>query len=114
MHKSARWLLVANIVVLTACAGMQKKDVVAGGAETTIKPTDVQPAIKEDEVSSEDVEKNMQQTYKSSYGEIALDDNEFVQKQIHYFQGMGRRYMESYLSRSTKYLPMMKEVMREN
>lgn len=115
MPKSARWLLVANFALLSACASVkQKKPAAPGAPDTAVSSADVQPSIKEDEVSSEDVEKNLEQKYKPTYGEIALDDNEYVEKWINYFQGKGRKYMETYLSRSTKYLPMMKEVMREN
>jgi membrane-bound lytic murein transglycosylase D len=70
--------------------------------------------IKENEDSSEEVEANVEKPYKSSYGEIALDENPMVDKWIAYFQGRGRKYMEQYLARSTKYLPMMKNAMREN
>ena len=33
---------------------------------------------------------------------------------VNYFQGRGRHHMVRYLSRSTRYLPMMKKVLREN
>ncbi len=42
-----------------------------------------------------------------------MDENEYVDVWIRYFKGRGRPYMEQYLARSTRYLPMMKNVMRE-
>ena len=42
-----------------------------------------------------------------------MDDNEQVDKWVNYFQTMGRDRMETYLSRSTRYIPMMKNVLRE-
>lgn len=57
-------------------------------------------------------------------GEIALEEqkigseiphemNSAVLKWLDYFQGRGRRHMNRYLARSTKYLPMMKKTLRE-
>lgn len=120
--------LAAGLVFLSACSTTQKKDDAAQAdisnpkageatAETGVNGADTDtnmPPVKENEVSSEDVEKNVEKPYKSSYGEIALDYNEKVEVWIKYFQGRGRRYMEQYLSRSTRYLPMMKNVLREN
>lgn len=50
---------------------------------------------------------------------LSIEDvpNEYrfmVSKWLDYFQGRGRPYMERYLSRSTRYLPMMKEVLKNN
>lgn len=113
MLLNVRGLLVPSLILLTACSGMKKRDL--------DKPLDGEAmreasksAIPENEVSSEDVEKNMERPYKSAFGDIALDQNEYVDVWINYFKGRGRPYMEQYLSRSTRYLPMMKNVMREN
>jgi membrane-bound lytic murein transglycosylase D len=70
--------------------------------------------IEENEESSETVEENIERPYKSSFGEIALDENDMTDRWIRYFQGRGRKYMVQYLARSTRYLPMMKNVLREN
>jgi len=112
MSNIVRGLIVASFLQMGACSSLHKKNEAAqGGPGAAVEnPTPVQQA----EVSSEDVEKNVEKPYKSSYGEIALDDNEHVQMWIRYFQGKGRKYMEQYLSRSTRYLPMMKNVLREN
>src|SRR5665213_1486711 len=126
MPKIFQGLVVVGLLLLTACTTAQKKlPTVNGeagqaananlGADGSVIPADGQaPAIKENEVSSEDVEKNVEKPYKSTYGEVALDDNEHVQVWVRYFQGRGRKYMEQYLARSTRYLPMMKNVLREN
>ncbi len=73
-----------------------------------------QATIKESEVSSEDVEKNIELPYKSAYGDIPMDQNEHVEKWVRYFTGKGRKHMKLYLERSARYLPMMKNVLREN
>lgn len=45
---------------------------------------------------------------------IPTEVNPMVDKWIGYFQGKGRRHMERYLSRSTRYEKLMKKVLREN
>lgn len=47
------------------------------------------------------------------YGHIATPENPSVQKWINYFTGRGRKYMQVYLERSSRYIPMMKGVFRE-
>jgi membrane-bound lytic murein transglycosylase D len=114
MSKMARWVLLAQAILLSACATthtIQQKPI-EGTALTTSET--VPPAIKENEVPSEVVEQNIEKPYKSAYGEIALDYNEHVEMWIRYFQGKGRKYMEQYLERSSRYLPMMKNTLREN
>jgi membrane-bound lytic murein transglycosylase D len=44
---------------------------------------------------------------------IPLEINRSVLKWIDYFQGQGRPHMERYLSRSTRYAPIMKEILRK-
>ncbi|MGZ3723507.1 MAG: lytic transglycosylase domain-containing protein, partial [Bdellovibrionales bacterium] len=123
MSKYRLGLLAASLLLLSACSTVQKNpaapEAAAGkspeaAAAAAVEGTGNLPPVKENEVSSEDVEKNVEKPYKSSYGEVALDYNEHVEVWIKYFQGRGRKYMEQYLSRSTRYLPMMKNVLREN
>src|SRR4051794_23008039 len=125
MPKIFQGLLVASSLLLSACTTWQTRDSLAANGENAKAPSDSVTAasdetekppanILEKEVSSEDVEINIEKPYKSSYGEIALDYNERVEQWIKYFQGRGRRYMDQYLARSTRYLPMMKNVLREN
>ena len=115
MPWTRRSILVACLLTLSACAGAKKKtDVDAASMDGEAMREASRAAVPENEVSSEVVEQNIERPYKSAYGEIALDQNEHVDKWINYFQGRGRPYMEMYLSRSTRYLPMMKNVLREN
>ncbi len=116
MHVTVRGLLVSSLILLSACAGMKKRDGDASGknADGEAMQEASKSQIEENEVSSEDVEKNLERPYQSAFGEIKFDQNEYVDVWIKYFKGRGRPYMERYLSRSTRYLPMMKNVMREN
>ncbi len=49
---------------------------------------------------------------KEDLSSIPLEENELVQDWIEYFQGRGSDYMETYLSRSSKYVPLMKEIFK--
>ena len=51
--------------------------------------------------------------YESPLGEIPLDSNERVNMWIGYFTGSGRKHMKTYLERSSRYLPIMKAVLKE-
>ena len=46
--------------------------------------------------------------------QIPVEVNAEVEKWIEYFQGRGRGYFERYLERSTRYVPVMKKVLKEN
>tara|TARA_B100001248_G_scaffold262195_1_gene256654 strand:+ start:17210 stop:18892 length:1683 start_codon:yes stop_codon:yes gene_type:complete len=45
---------------------------------------------------------------------IPVEVNVAVERWIDYFTGRGRKHMQRYLGRSSRYLPMMKEILREN
>ena len=49
---------------------------------------------------------------KEDLSSIPLEENELVQDWIDYFQNRGADYMETYLSRSSKYVPIMKEIFK--
>ena len=69
--------------------------------------------LSKEEKSSKEVQEDLSKPYISSYGSVAMDDNNKVDKWILYFQTLGRERMEIYLSRSSRYISMMKEVLRE-
>lgn len=50
----------------------------------------------------------------SELDSIPTEVNPLVEKWIAYFQGKGRKHMERYLSRSTRYSKLMKKILREN
>lgn len=70
-------------------------------------------AINSSEVSSEDVESQLKQPYKSPLGDVPLTDNKMSRMWVKYFLGRGRKHMDRYLARSSRYIPMMKNVLRE-
>jgi membrane-bound lytic murein transglycosylase D len=46
--------------------------------------------------------------------QIPTEINPLVEKWIAYFQGKGRPHMERYLARSTRYMKLMKKILRQN
>ena len=50
----------------------------------------------------------------SFYSEIPLTSNKRVDRWLDYFTGSGRKHMKVYLERSSRYLPLMKAVLKEN
>lgn len=49
----------------------------------------------------------------SDLAAIPIEVNRLVLQWIDYFQGRGREHMERYLSRSTRYIPKMKEILKK-
>lgn len=78
---------------------------------STLPDQDIVISGKEE--ASKEVMANISRPYVSPLGEIALDVTPLTQQWIRYFQGRGRKYMEVYLQRSSRYLPMMKNTLRE-
>lgn len=54
-----------------------------------------------------------QEDLKSELGEVPMEVNKLVEKWLAYFQGRGKKHMERYLERSGRYLPLMKEILRQ-
>ena len=73
------------------------------------------PEVSHDEKSSSKFYDSLSdRSYKSSYGKIPIVDHPDVNKWIRYFTGKGRGYMQSYLQRSQRYLPLMQSILKEN
>jgi membrane-bound lytic murein transglycosylase D len=111
-----KWLLIGvSACLLAACASSRKaadkdKD---GVAVVHSDSDEAGPPVSKEEISSKEIEANVERSYRSEYGEVNLKVNSLVEKWIGYFQGRGRHWMELYLSRSTRYMPMMKNTLRE-
>lgn len=102
-----RSLFVLIGVSLTlGCSSMQRSS--TEGSEATREA-----AINSSEVSSVDVESKLRQPYKSPLGDVPMTDNKMTKKWMKYFLGRGRHHMDRYLARSSRYIPMMKNVLRE-
>ena len=79
-----------------------------------IKTNREKSKISHKELSSSLFYQKLEKQYKSSYDDIPLDSHPNVDKWINYFTGRGREYMQAYLERSSRYIPLMKSVLQEN
>ncbi len=85
---------------------------VAASAIASAKPASevpVAPVVAQDITK---LEAPVNNDLKEDLSSIPLEENELVQDWIDYFQGRGSDYMETYLSRSSKYVPIMKEIFK--
>lgn len=57
---------------------------------------------------------NLPQASGEKIDEIPSEMNALVQKWLDYYQNRGRDHMETYLGRSTRYIGLMKNILREN
>ena len=96
--------IIASFFVLSSCNHLIKQNLSANGKI---------PNISHFEPPSSVSYQKAKRSYKSSYGEIALEDRPEVDKWVRYFTGRGRNVMKIYLERSARYLPIMKTVIRD-
>ncbi|MCB0407911.1 MAG: LysM peptidoglycan-binding domain-containing protein [Bdellovibrionales bacterium] len=100
-----RGLFSLGILFFIAGCASVSRDSFSGGERSA--------AINSSEVSSNDVEDSLRRPYQSPLGDVPLTENEMTKKWVNYFLGRGRKHMDLYLSRSSRYIPMMKNVLRE-
>ncbi len=103
-----RWVLlpILSLSTLSACA-TQAVRLEAGGA------AGVAASSENGSASSQSPNENDLSDSGADLLGIPLEVNRLVLKWIDYFQGPGRPHMERYLSRSTRYAPIMKEILRK-
>lgn len=105
-------LILFSIVFLfiSGCGNLKRHDEIQ--AENGEMP--VVADLPTDEDASSQINSKLSEPYKSPLGEVPLDRNKYVDMWLKYFQGRGRKHMIRYLERSTRYLPMMKNTLREH
>jgi membrane-bound lytic murein transglycosylase D len=117
-------LLLSSLVVASSCMHRQIRDdsnaeipspkiLVAEGAPAEASApakANLPPQVVNAEITKLESPKNNE--LKEDLSSIPAEENELVQDWIDYFQGRGSDYMETYLSRSSKYVPLMKEIFR--
>ncbi|MBX7231815.1 MAG: LysM peptidoglycan-binding domain-containing protein [Bdellovibrionales bacterium] len=102
-------ILGCFVILLSGCASWKlSHDSRVKGKETDA----IQISGKEN--ASKEIMNNLSTNYQSAFGDIPLDLTPLTKKWIDYFQGKGRKHMMLYLERSARYLPMMKNTLREN
>ncbi|MBK7843297.1 MAG: LysM peptidoglycan-binding domain-containing protein [Bdellovibrionales bacterium] len=104
MRKCSTGLVLVAWVGLTACGHFQSPQVKNDSSSAESESPESLAVIKgaNDNLSDSPVQVE----------NIPIEVNKQVQKWVNYFQGRGRRYMETYLERSSRYLPMMKAELR--
>jgi membrane-bound lytic murein transglycosylase D len=105
-----KWLtLLAFGLLISGCASTQKQENVA----LNMAPGSPEMARLQEKStlgpSSGDLNDN-----ESDMQNLPEDMNEKVTQWIEYFQGRGRPHMQKYLSRSSRYLPRMKEILKSH
>lgn len=120
--------LIAALMVATGCSLSHKRDTDATVQENSpdgieiveneeVSDNELKPSLKdEDEAEQVEIAEKMSEAKVSlkSYPEVPHSYNRHVQMWLDYFQGRGKKHMETYLERSTRYLPVMKKILKEN
>lgn len=96
--------MVICLVLVAGCSSLRTQDSVSKVSS---------PKLIETEASSADIRSELQRPYRSPFGDVPLTDNKHSRKWVKYFLGRGRHHMDRYLARSSRYIPMMKKVLRE-
>lgn len=122
-------LLIAALVVFSGCSLTHKRaaDLAESDASSpdgiqiveneAVSDTELATSPKEeDEAEVAEIAEKMNETRVSlkNYPDIPHSYNRHVQMWLDYFQGRGKKHMEKYLERSTRYLPVMKKILKEN
>ena len=96
-------VFVFSLILFSSCSHFIKR-----AEKRTLIP------VSHEEKSSKALYKESFDTYKSPYGDIFLDSHPDVDKWIQYFTGRGKDQMKLYLERSSRYIPLMKSILKEN
>lgn len=106
--------LTLVLALLSACAHTASSPDATGStaATATIKDGDATPLKDLESFRVKDAEGP--QVVDQELESIPTEVNPLVEQWISYFQGRGRRHMERYLARSTRYEKLMKKVLKDN
>lgn len=94
--------MVAVALPLASCSTL------SGSAKADGAPTDAAVAAVGDKTTGDLSDSG------SDLDALPLEVNKNVLQWIDYFQGRGRPHMERYLQRSTRYMPIMKKILKDN
>lgn len=108
-----RFSLILSVLFLFSCA---HKSGTSKNSSTTSNSSSEEPVVVEN-IDHFRISESDETETASNIAELEIiptELNENVDKWIKYFQNKGRGHMERYLSRSTRYEPLMKKVLRDN
>lgn len=96
-------LALSALLLLNACAHSAKP------TPANISPRETEAVKQAGPTTSNDLDDSGKDMHA-----IPMDVNRLVLEWVDYFQGRGRPHMERYLSRSSRYVPMMKQILSRN
>lgn len=102
MILSRSFLALSALLLLNACAHSSKP-------VANVSPADAQAVKQAGPATVNDLDDSGKDLHA-----IPMDVNRLVLEWVDYFQGRGRPHMERYLSRSSRYVPMMKQILARN
>ncbi len=109
-------LLVFSSLMLISCSSAKKKTQEANSkapdSKALVMATGDAEVEEIDEISQLP-KTNRDYQNAEDLAQIPIEINSLVVKWIDYFQGRGRLHMERYLARSSRYLPIMKKILKE-
>ena len=104
--KTALFFFSFALVILSSCSHFVRR------------PQELKPALEPKiDISHEEVSSpvySFKGPYQSHYPDPPSESHPDVDLWINYFTGKGRENMQLYLERSSRYIPLMKSVLREN
>ena len=124
LYRPALMVLVSGLF-LVGCAQFQRTDIDSASPEAAKASAPVVldaagvPSETAIFVPSSQVEKDLMEAATTDVGtrnraEIPKEVNDLVVKWVNYFTGPGRGHMARYLGRSSRYVPLMKEILKKN
>lgn len=110
---------MALVLLMTACAQTPIKNEITQSTQAVNSPAKTQVIEEQYAASYADIDSFRLSDKTNTIVDkellaIPSDYNPMVEKWIAYFQGSGRRHMEKYLARMTRYEKLMKRVLTEN
>lgn len=99
-----------SMIIGVGCAHQQ----IAPKASSEVSHDGVSTVKEVESFHVNDPEPNTPKVVDQELETIPVEMNERVEQWIRYFQGRGRPHMERYLARSTRYMGLMKRILRQN
>lgn len=119
LHDVFLILIISTSTTLISCSSTQKRTPSSDNASKVQNPSseiayDSDADLEEiDEISQLPKTNHDDLQEGEGIAQIPIEINSLVVKWIDYFQGRGRKHMDKYLARSSRYLPMMKKVLKD-
>lgn len=118
----SRVLLAAALLSFFGCASLnrsgaqnaQESASSAGGLDAAGVPSETAIFVPSSQVEKDLMEAATTDVGTRSKAEIPKEVNDLVVKWVNYFTGPGRVHMTKYLGRSSRYVPLMKDILRKN